>query len=251
MATQQRVAVITGGGSGIGAATAREMHANGMAVVLVGRRREPLEELAAALGDRAAVMADDISDADAPERIVAAARDAFGRLDVLVNNAATIKVGALESFSVRDFDDHIATNVRSIFFLVQHALPLLRESPDAAIVNISSVVGSVVKPGNSLYGMTKAAVEYLSRALAYELADERIRVNCIACGSVKTPIHLVWASDLEAAYRDLEPRIPMRRMAEPEEIAHWVWQLVAPATAWTTGATLAIDGGQALGAPES
>jgi C-7 ketoreductase len=169
---------------------------------------------------------------------------------VLVNNAATIKTGPLEAYSLEDFDRHVAVNIRSIFFLVQRALPALRASSDAAVVNISSVVGSIVKPGNLLYGMTKAAVEYMSKALAHELAADRIRVSCIASGSVKTPIHLLWAGSIENAERDLVPRIPIGRMAEPEEIAYWVHQLVAPETGFMTGDVLHIDGGQILGNPE-
>ena len=252
-ASGQRVAVVTGAGTGIGAATARLLAEKGLAVALVGRRRELLEETAASIaaaGGRAHVLADDLADPEAPARIVDGTLEALGGLDVLVNNAATIKTGPLEAYSLEDFDRHVAVNIRSIFFLVQRALPALRASSDAAVVNISSVVGSIVKPGNLLYGMTKAAVEYMSKALAHELAADRIRVSCIASGSVKTPIHLLWAGSIENAERDLVPRIPIGRMAEPEEIAYWVHQLVAPETGFMTGDVLHIDGGQILGNPE-
>ena len=252
-ASGQRVAVVTGAGTGIGAATARLLAEKGLAVALVGRRRELLEETAASIaaaGGQAHVLADDLADPEAPARIVDGTLEALGGLDVLVNNAATIKTGLLETYSLEDFDHHVAVNIRSIFFLVQRALPALRASSDAAVVNISSVVGSIVKPGNLLYGMTKAAVEYMSKALAHELAADRIRVSCIASGSVKTPIHLLWAGSIENAERDLVPRIPIGRMAEPEEIAYWVHQLVAPETGFMTGDVLHIDGGQILGNPE-
>jgi meso-butanediol dehydrogenase / (S,S)-butanediol dehydrogenase / diacetyl reductase len=252
-ASGQRVAVVTGAGTGIGAATARLLAEKGLAVALVGRRRALLEETAASIaadGGRAHVLADDLADPEAPARIVEGTLEALGGLDVLVNNAATIKTGPLEAYSLEDFDRHVAVNIRSIFFLVQRALPALRASSDAAVVNISSVVGSIVKPGNLLYGMTKAAVEYMSKALAHELAADRIRVSCIASGSVKTPIHLLWAGSIENAERDLVPRIPIGRMAEPEEIAYWVHQLVAPETGFMTGDVLHIDGGQILGNPE-
>jgi len=250
---QQRVAVVTGAGTGIGAAIAKLLAERGLAVALVGRRPELLEENAAtiaAAGGRAHVLADDLADPAAPQRIVERTLAELGGLDVLVNNAATIKTGPLESYTLEDFDYHIAVNVRAIFFLVQEALPALRASSDAAVVNISSVVGSIVKPGNALYGMTKAAVEYMTKALAHELAADRIRVSCIASGSVKTPIHLLWAGSIENAERDLVPRIPIGRMAEPEEMAYWVYQLVAPETGFMTGDILHVDGGQILGNPE-
>jgi C-7 ketoreductase len=252
-ANDQRVAIVTGAGTGIGAATAKLLASKGLAVVLVGRRPELLEENSAAIasaGGRAHVLADDLADPAAPRRVVEGTLAAFGGLDVIVNNAATIKTGPFEGYSLEDFDYHIAVNVRSIFFLIEEALPALRASSDAAVVNISSVVGSIVKPGNALYGMTKAAVEYLTKALAHELAADRIRVSCIASGSVKTPIHLLWAGSIENAERDLIPRIPIGRMAEPEELAYWVYQLVAPETGFMTGDILHVDGGQILGNPE-
>jgi NAD(P)-dependent dehydrogenase (short-subunit alcohol dehydrogenase family) len=252
-ARDDRVAIVTGAGTGIGAATAGLLAAKGLAVVLVGRRAPLLEEVAGGIrdrGGRAHVLPTDLAEPDAPARVVDETLRELGQLDVIVNNAATIKVGPLESYSLDDFDDHINTNVRAIFFLIQSALPALRQSSDAAVVNISSTVGSVVKPGNALYGLTKAAVEYLSRSLALELAVDRIRVNCIASGSVKTPIHLLWAGSMENAERDLVPRIPLGRMAEPEEMAYWIHQLVAPETSWATGEVFHIDGGQALGSPE-
>jgi nogalaviketone/aklaviketone reductase len=249
----QRVAIVTGAGTGIGAATARMLAEKGLAVVLVGRRGELLEESAAriaAVGGKGHVLADDLADPGASKRIIESALATFGGLDVIVNNAATIKTGPFDSYTREDFDYHIDVNVKSIFFLIQEALPALRASSDAAIVNISSVVGSIVKPGNALYGMTKAAIEYLTKALAHELAADRIRVSCIASGSVKTPIHLLWAGSIENAERDLVPRIPLGRMAEPEELAYWVYQLVAPETGFMTGDILHVDGGQILGNPE-
>jgi C-7 ketoreductase len=247
------VAVVTGGGTGIGAASGRLLARRGLDVVVVGRRRENLEETVEAIareGGSAVAVAADLADADAPARVVEEALRAFGGVDVLVNNAAVITTGPLEAYTREEFDEHVAVNVRAVFLLTQAALPALRRSPDAAIVNVSSSVGSIVKPGNTLYGMTKAAVEYLTRATAHELARDRIRVNCIAPGPVDTPIHAAWADDLAAAYRDLSARVPLGRMGEPEEVAHWVWELVSPETRWTTGNVIHVDGGQVLGPPD-
>lgn len=244
-----RVAVVTGGGTGIGAAAARLLAANGLRVALVGRRAEPLEQVSRAIGGLA--IAADVGDPGAPQRIVDETLARFGRLDVVVNNAAVIRNGPLDSFTRADFDEHYAVNVAGPFFLLAAALPALRASPDAAVVNVSSSVGSMVKPGSMLYGSTKAALEYLTRAWAYELAPDGIRVNCIAPGPVDTPIHATYTDDLEAAYADLARRVPLGRMGRVDDLAAWVWFLVAPESAWTTGNVIHVDGGQVLGLPES
>jgi NAD(P)-dependent dehydrogenase (short-subunit alcohol dehydrogenase family) len=249
-----RVAMVTGAGTGIGADAALLLAEKGMAVALVGRRREKLEEVAAAVsaaGGRAAVVPADLAEPDAPRQVVAATLQELGRIDVLVNNAARIWNGPLEVHSIEEFDLHYATNVRAPFFLAQAALPALRRGSHPAIVNVSSSVGTMVKPGTMLHGSSKAALEYLTRAWAYELAADGIRVNCIAPGPVPTPIHATYTDDLEAAYADLARRVPLGRMGEVRDVAIWVWLLVAPETAWTTGNVIHADGGQVLGLPES
>ena len=246
-----RVALVTGGGTGIGAATAKLLSANGLDVAIVGRRAEFVEAVRAELGGNAIAIAANVGESDAPRRIVEEVLRTFGRLDVLVNNAAVIQNGPLESFTREVFEQHYAVNVAGPFFLLAAALPALRASPDAAVVNVSSSVGSMIKPGSMLYGSTKAALEYLTRAWAYELAADGIRVNCVAPGPVDTPIHAAYTDDLEATYADLARRVPLGRMGHVDDIAAWIWFLVAPETAWTTGNVIHVDGGQVLGLPQS
>jgi NAD(P)-dependent dehydrogenase (short-subunit alcohol dehydrogenase family) len=246
-----RVAIVTGGGSGIGAAAGRLLAAHGMDVVLVGRRASALESVRSDIGDRAIAAAVDIGESGAADAVVTRALDAFGRIDAVVNNAAVIRTGALESVTREQFEQHYAVNVGGPLFLVAAALPWLRESDNAAVVNVSSSVGSIVKPGNMLYGSSKAALEYLTRAWAYELAADGVRVNCVAPGPVDTPIHATYSDDLESTYADLASRIPLGRMGHVDDVAAWVWFLISPESRWTTGNVIHVDGGQVLGLPES
>jgi NAD(P)-dependent dehydrogenase (short-subunit alcohol dehydrogenase family) len=249
METVSRVAIVTGSGTGIGRATARRLAAGGSAIAVVGRREELLEETAASIraaGGTVIVIADDLAEPEAPARIVARTLDTWGRIDVLVNNAAYIKNYPLEQITVDMFDVHVATNIRAPLLLIQAALPALSKSPSPAVVNISSSSGSLAIPGQSVYGMTKAALEYLTKSYASELAHLRIRVNCIAPGPVDTPIHLTWAKSLEGAYAALKACGPLNRIADPDEIARWVEYLASPDEKFATGAVIPVDAGQTL-----
>ena len=244
------VAIVTGAGSGIGAATARLLAERGMIVVLVGRREEKLAEVARAIesaGGEAMMLPADLSKASAPAAIVEQVLARFGRIDVLINNAAGLVAKPFDQFTLAEFDEQMATNVRSVFFLIQAALPALRRAPSPAIVNLSSSVGSWVRLENALYSMTKAAVEHLTRCLAAELARDGIRVNAIAPGPAATEILSTLGDDIDKVHEELTSTVPLGRMGAPEELAWWVAQLVGPHAVWVTGAIIPIDGGQTLG----
>jgi NAD(P)-dependent dehydrogenase (short-subunit alcohol dehydrogenase family) len=240
--------IVTGAGTGIGAAAARRLAAGGWSVALVGRRAELLDQVAAEIGKaggRALPLAFDLGAPDSAPAIVNQTLAKFGAIDALVNNAAVIKVLPLADYTTAILDEHWAVNIRAPFLLIQAALPSLRKQ-GGAVVNISSSSGTILRPGQSVYGMTKHALEYLTRSLAGELAKDKIRINALALGPVDTPIHKTWATDLEAAYVWLAGQVPLGRIATADEIARWIEILVSPDSSWMTGAVIPLDGGQVL-----
>jgi NAD(P)-dependent dehydrogenase (short-subunit alcohol dehydrogenase family) len=243
------VIIVTGAGSGIGSAAARLLGAAGASVVLVGRREALLRQSADAIekdGGQALCVPAELADADTPARIISGALEAFGRVDGLVNNAAVCRNFPLADWDVAGFDEHMVTNVRAPYFLIQAAVPSLRQSPVRSVVNISSSSGTLRLSGQSVYGMTKSALDYLTQSLAGELAPDRIRVNCIAPGPIDTPIHATWADDLEEAYRWLKSQVPLGRIGDPDEVARWIALLLSPVSAFMTGAVIPLDGGQVI-----
>ena len=240
------VIVVTGAGSGIGAAAARLL---GASVVLVGRREALLRQSADAIekdGGQALCVPAELADADSPARIISGALEAFGRVDGLVNNAAVCRNFPLADWDVAGFDEHMVTNVRAPYFLIQAAVPSLPQSPVRSVVNLSSSSGTLRLSGQSVYGMTKSALDYLTQSLAGELAPDRIRVNSIAPGPIDTPIHATWAADLEEAYRWLKSQVPLGRIGDPDEVARWIALLLSPVSAFMTGAVIPLDGGQVI-----
>jgi len=235
----------------MGAATARLLSSKGLTVALVGRRAEALEAVAAELAGTAVVVPADLARREAPAEIVERVLAETGRIDVIVNNAAAFQLKPFEDFSLDDFDLHVAVNVRAPYFLVQAALPALRASPSAVVVNVSSVAAAMYRPRQTVYGLTKAALEHVTLNLAAELARDRIRVNCVRPGPAATPLHTQAVQDPEARLRELGSLVPLGRVGEPAEIARWVWHLADREAEWVTGTVVTIDGGRILGPPSA
>ena len=242
-----RTVIVTGGGSGIGRATALRFAAAGAGVLVIGRTLSRLEETAA--GHPAIrPFAADIAEPSAPARIVEHAVDVFGRIDVLVNNAAITRPALLGEIDAELTRQQVATNLLAPLTLAQECLPCLRASR-GVIVNVTSNPPLRGWPGNSVYGATKVALDFLTRTWAVELGSSGVRVVSIAPGATDTPVLLnAGFTPKEAAARGQNglSRIPLGRRAQPEEIAWWITTVAGPDAADVTGAVLRVDGGVAV-----
>lgn len=239
-----RIVTVTGAGTGIGRATARAFAAEGAHVLAVGRRAEPLHETAAG-HDRITPLTADITAEGQPERIVRAALETHGRLDVLVNNAGIVHSGALGTLTPETIAPQIATNLIAPILLAQAALPSL-EASGGVIVNVSTSVGQRAWPGSSVYAATKTALELLTRSWAVELAPRGVRVVAVAPGAIDTPIgeHQGLTPERMAAVREWQlAHTPLGRIGRPEEVAWAITRLAAPAASFVTGVVLPVDGG--------
>jgi meso-butanediol dehydrogenase / (S,S)-butanediol dehydrogenase / diacetyl reductase len=246
-----RVAIVTGAGSGIGESTARHLAQRGLDVALVGRRPERLAAVAEGIseaGGRAFPVPANLAEPEAPRVIVDRVLAERGRVDVIVNNAASFKLKTVDEFTLQDFDDHVAVNVRAPYFLVQAALPSLRSSPAAVVVNVSSAAAVMYRRGQTVYGLTKAALEHMTMNMAAELAPDGIRVVCLRPGPVATELH-AQVADPEERLRQLGELVPLGRVGQPEEIARWIGHLADREAEWVTGIVVTIDGGRVLGPP--
>jgi 7-alpha-hydroxysteroid dehydrogenase len=239
-----KVAVVTGGGRGIGAAIARSNADAGANLVLAARTESQLDEVAGYVreqGGEAVTLVADVSDLETLDRLVDTAVEKFGGIDVVVNNAGGSMPNSFMDTSVRAFEKAFHFNVTTAFRLTQLAVPHMLGRENASVVNISSAIGRMTDRGFAAYGTAKGALTHLTRLLASDLAP-RVRCNGIAVGSVATSALQV-VLDSDEIHREMVDRTPLKRLGEPEDIAAAALWLASPAGSWVTGKIVEVDGG--------
>lgn len=249
MRLKDRVALITGGNSGIGLATARLFVMEGARVVITGRNQKTLDKAAAELGENVAIFRGDVTEVSAPDAAVALAVEQFGRLDIVFANAGIAAVTPVGPTTPQAFNEILRTNVTAAFLTVQAAVPHLTRG--ASIIFNGSVDSRLGPPGLSAYAASKGAIHSMTRTLASELAPRGTRVNVVAPGETRTPIWTPIAPTPES-YDDLDKKlsqaIPLGRLCEPDEVARGVLYLASDDASAVTASELVLDGGH-LGAP--
>jgi NAD(P)-dependent dehydrogenase (short-subunit alcohol dehydrogenase family) len=232
-------ALVTGGSSGIGLATARRFLEEGARVAITGSTAKLLESAKSELGDVLAIEADAGNVAE-QKKVAAAVRDAFGQLDILFVNAGVGEFRPLEQWDEAGFDRSMAINLKGPFFLVQALLPILANP--AAIVFNTSINAHIGMPASSVYAATKAGLLSLARTFSGELLARGIRINAVSPGPIATPLHgKLGMGEKEIA--GLVAQIPAARRGDPDEIANAVVFLASDEAAFTVGSELIIDGG--------
>jgi len=235
-----KCALVTGASGGIGAEVARTLHGAGAVVGLSGTRVEPLQALAAELGERAHVLPCDLSDPVAVDGLIKQATDAMGAVDILVNNAGITRDGLMMRMSDDDWMSVIEVNLNSAFRLTRAALRGMMKARWGRIVNITSVVAQAGNPGQANYAAAKAGIVGMSKSLAQEVGSRGITINCVAPGLIATAM----TDKLNDEQRvKILAGVPVGRMGDPREVAAGVLFLASVEAAYVTGATLDINGG--------
>lgn len=237
-----KIALVTGGNSGIGLATARRFVEEGAFVFITGRRQAALTAAVAELGSQARALQGDVSKLDDLDRIVATIKDAKGRLDVVVANAGVAEFAPLGAITEAHYDRIFDINVKGTLFTVQKSLPLMRAG--GAIIVVGSTTGSMGTPAFSVYSATKAALRNFARTWTLDLQGTGIRVNVLSPGATMTPgLEGVAGDAPDALYSALKAQTPLGRIADPAETAAVALFLASDESSFMTGSEVFVDGG--------
>ncbi len=239
-----KVAVITGGNSGIGLATAKRLQAEGAKVAILGRSQKTLDEAVKSIGNGVVAVQGDVAKLGDIDKLYAEVSQKLGKIDILFVNAGVAKFAPLAETSESTFDENFDTNIKGAYFTIQKALPLLNDG--ASIILNTSVAGQTGVAGASAYSATKAALRSLARTAAAELVGRGIRVNTVAPGPIATPIFGRTGMPQEAVdefAKQIIAKVPMKRFGQPEEVAGAVAFLASQDASYITGVEINVDGG--------
>jgi meso-butanediol dehydrogenase / (S,S)-butanediol dehydrogenase / diacetyl reductase len=246
---QDKVAIITGAASGIGLATATLFAREGAKLVVADINEAGAIAAARELGDGAVGVGVDVSKAAEVQAMVATAIAAFGRIDVLVNNAGFGFRGTVETIEEVDWDRLISVNLKGIFLCAKYVIPVMARQGGGSIVNTGSYTATSAIADRAAYVASKGGIGALTRAMAIDHAKQNIRVNCVAPGTISSPYFdkmFAQAADPEALRAELDGRALMGRMGKPDEVAEAILWLASTRSGFATGSTLTIDGGTSI-----
>jgi NAD(P)-dependent dehydrogenase (short-subunit alcohol dehydrogenase family) len=239
-----KVAVVTGGNSGIGLATAKRLREEGARIAITGRNKKTLDDAVKAIGDGVVAVQADVSKLSDLDKLYAVIAERLGKIDILFVNAGVAKFVPLAETSENTYDEQFDINIKGAYFTIQKALPLLNDG--ASIILNTSVVDSTGMVGASAYAATKAALRSLARTAAAELVSRGIRVNTVAPGPIETPIIERAGLSKEAIDQfasNIIAQVPMKRFGQPEEVAGTVAFLASQDASYITGVEINVDGG--------
>ncbi|MBO9609350.1 MAG: SDR family oxidoreductase [Paenibacillaceae bacterium] len=241
---QDRIAVVTGAGSGIGEAIASLLVSEGAEVVLLGRNEQRLKEAQQRIGGRTHVFAADISrEADA-SAVGAFLEQRFGKADILVNNAGTVKRNENMLETTEDeWTSFMQINLLGPFLMSQAILPFMIRQGKGAIVNLASQLGVIAAPGYATYATAKGGIVSFTKSLAIDYGAYGIRANCVSPGLVETPMAYVGRDNFDAVKQSIADAHPLKRIGTPMDIAYAVLYLASDEAGWVTGTNLLVDGG--------
>jgi len=252
MRLEGKVALITGGGTGIGAAVTERFVAEGAKVCITGRRREMLEEVASRLPEgTVAIFNGDVSVDGNAEKMVETALGFTGRLDILVNNAAIEVNGSVLDMDPAVWRKQLEVNLTGPFLMMKAALPRMIEAGGGSIINVASLAGVVAVPGGPAYCATKAGLIHLTRQVAFDYGKHNVRCNVVCPGPVRTkmlehnfePMTKVLNTDMDGVFERMRNHVPLRMIANPSDIAGLFVFLASEDSRFMTGSTILIDGG--------